>query len=629
MKNDMKRFVALLISALMMISVVSMAFADEGKVEISFKVGDSILKINGVETEVEKPYIAGEGTTLVPLRVITEAFGAEVGWDGDTQTVMLSYPGVNISLQINNIVAKVNDHAETLLQPPVLSGSGVTMVPLRFISETFGADVGYDSADGAILVTKGGIDNSQTVTGITDKARTGDSYYKWSIDTPTQMQMTDRYHDGRSTEFKAEDGSLLYVDIFKDLEEDYITFDERYTKVQSSFSGYTLMEAEKLTDEAGHQYMHFRAKDKENTIDYCEYYAEDKTRYIVAAVITNSNETEIKNMLLALSASFKLGEIDEGTYDLSNVVNGMRTVKDDTYKVSFKIPADLEEFPNENAGNEFDFIKYDGKSYTGASLSIYSKTGEVTAESMANKDRSTREKNCNPDLSYFSVVEKVSEGRFRYIHIVSGTTSDDSYCIDEFIERGDYVYNISATVEPDKKALAEEIVSSLKIEMLDSSEIGKLLRNDPDADVLVTKKLGSHYTFKIPSTWETPNITGTSNAAVCINTYTKSMITAMAETDKSYTKGSLRSVAGALSSQIEAEEQNKIVNRLTYDSVGGKEYAHFTYSMIDDKDEQSYVTVYMSTDNGELIMFTLYERELYYHKTGNEEFLRAIESLTK
>ena len=63
-------------------------------------------------------------------------------------------PSVNIELQIGNIVATVTTITETLLESPALSENGVTMVPLRFISETFGATVGYDNDTQAILVTK-------------------------------------------------------------------------------------------------------------------------------------------------------------------------------------------------------------------------------------------------------------------------------------------------------------------------------------------------------------------------------------------------------------------------------------------------------------------------------------------
>ena len=117
------------------------AFAEDKDVEISFKVGESKLMVNGNALTVETPYVAGEGVTLVPLRVITEAFGAEVTWDGETKSIALKYPGVDILLTIGSKIAEVNKKAETLLEAPALSESGVTMVPLRFISETFGAEV--------------------------------------------------------------------------------------------------------------------------------------------------------------------------------------------------------------------------------------------------------------------------------------------------------------------------------------------------------------------------------------------------------------------------------------------------------------------------------------------------------
>ena len=53
----MKRTAFLLIIALMLTTV---AFASSDKVEISFKVGDSVLKINGTDTAVQTPYVVGQ-----------------------------------------------------------------------------------------------------------------------------------------------------------------------------------------------------------------------------------------------------------------------------------------------------------------------------------------------------------------------------------------------------------------------------------------------------------------------------------------------------------------------------------------------------------------------------------------
>ncbi|MBO4898250.1 MAG: copper amine oxidase N-terminal domain-containing protein [Clostridia bacterium] len=153
----MRRILAVSIALLLIttFSVGVTAFAAGGDAEIQFCVGDSVLTINGTPVMVETPYVVGAGVTLVPVRVITEAFGAEVGWEGETKTITIDYPGSNIVLQIGNINVSVNGVSSELLAAPELSAGGYTMVPLRFISETFGASVSYDDATRKITIIKG------------------------------------------------------------------------------------------------------------------------------------------------------------------------------------------------------------------------------------------------------------------------------------------------------------------------------------------------------------------------------------------------------------------------------------------------------------------------------------------
>ena len=132
----MKKKVTALCAVLAVIGgMIPSAFAADvpEKTEISFKVGDSTLTVNGQPMEVTAPYVVGEGTTLVPIRVITEAFGAEVNWNGEEQSVNLKYPDVDITIKIGSKSAQVNTHAEELLAAPELYND-TTMVPLRFIS---------------------------------------------------------------------------------------------------------------------------------------------------------------------------------------------------------------------------------------------------------------------------------------------------------------------------------------------------------------------------------------------------------------------------------------------------------------------------------------------------------------
>ena len=139
------------ICALAAAAAVIPSAAAANTAEIRFRVGDSTLSINGNSVEVETPYVVGKGTTLVPVRVISEAFGAKVNWDKETKTVTIEDSGMQIILQIGNKTAVVNGSETSLAAAPELT-NGRTMVPLRFISESLGALVGYDEATREITV---------------------------------------------------------------------------------------------------------------------------------------------------------------------------------------------------------------------------------------------------------------------------------------------------------------------------------------------------------------------------------------------------------------------------------------------------------------------------------------------
>lgn len=623
-----KKLIAVMTAAAMAFSSALIVSADgeNEKVEISFRVGESVLSINGAPVEVETPYVAGEGTTLVPLRVITEAFGAQVDWDNDTETVTLTYPGVKILLQIGNIVAQVNDHSETLLEAPVLSPNDFTMVPLRFISETFGADVSYDDATEAILVTKEAI-GGNTVTGATDMVRTGDSYYDWSIDTPKQMTMTERREDGLFTEFSADDESRFYISIYNWEEDELIPFDEEFANIQNSFSGYTLAEAEKLTDKSGNKYMHFQAKKGSELIDYREYYTSGNRTFDVVSMIKDSS-SDTKDMILALADSFVIGKINDQTYDLSSVSDSLREIKSDTYGVTFKVPADMVK-DEDSADNEFHFARRDSNSRASVRLGIFSKSEEVTAKKLAELDYENNKNNLNPEfLTATSEPKKMSDGSYRYTLTISGSSADDHYMIDSFFEKGDYVYNMSVNVDtPEEANEAEEILASLKADELDAAKVGKLLRNYPDRNTLTTKTLNG-YTFSLPVSW-TSALDMDTNVSY-MDVFSGSMINVSVTDDNDITPSSLSTVATNFKEySMSSRRDNEMLGGVEYETINGERYARVRYKSKNQDGSVFYVTTYIRTVTRAVIMFSLFEEDVYYHKDGNETLLNALNSLTK
>lgn len=92
-----------------------------------------------------------KGTTMVPMRAIFEALGATVEWDEKTQSVAAVKGDTTIVLTIGKAEAKVKGKAVALAVPAVKS-KGKTMVPLRFVSEALGAEVNWDGATRTITI---------------------------------------------------------------------------------------------------------------------------------------------------------------------------------------------------------------------------------------------------------------------------------------------------------------------------------------------------------------------------------------------------------------------------------------------------------------------------------------------
>src|SRR5690606_27949634 len=88
---------------------------------------------------------------FVPFRAIFEKMGADVAWDEATRTVTATRGDTTVQLVIGSTTARVNGQARTLDAAPFIQ-DGRTLVPLRFVSEAFGAEVEYDAATTAISI---------------------------------------------------------------------------------------------------------------------------------------------------------------------------------------------------------------------------------------------------------------------------------------------------------------------------------------------------------------------------------------------------------------------------------------------------------------------------------------------
>jgi S1-C subfamily serine protease len=109
-----------------------------------------ILLNNRVLATDTPPILLG-GRTMLPLRAIFEALGARVEWDATTKSITGRKRETVITLLVDRPTAWINGRATALEVPPVIM-NGRTLVPVRFIAESFGANVNWDGQTRVITI---------------------------------------------------------------------------------------------------------------------------------------------------------------------------------------------------------------------------------------------------------------------------------------------------------------------------------------------------------------------------------------------------------------------------------------------------------------------------------------------
>lgn len=103
------------------------------------------------------PYVVqSSGRTLIPIRVVTEAMGGEATWNDMTREVTIQLGDKYMIMTIDSPRAMANGEAVLLDQPPLI-WNGRTMVPLRVLAEAFGATVAWVKDGARVEVSLPGV----------------------------------------------------------------------------------------------------------------------------------------------------------------------------------------------------------------------------------------------------------------------------------------------------------------------------------------------------------------------------------------------------------------------------------------------------------------------------------------
>lgn len=136
----------------------------ENDFTMTMQIGNPMMTVNGVEKEIDP----GRGTvpvlvndrTFLPVRAVVEEIGGEVGWNEETQEATLTYHQTVIRLTVGSTTAYLNGEAQQLDTAPTVINDR-TMLPIRFVIESFGFHVNWDGISSTVIIT-GTLDDEET-----------------------------------------------------------------------------------------------------------------------------------------------------------------------------------------------------------------------------------------------------------------------------------------------------------------------------------------------------------------------------------------------------------------------------------------------------------------------------------
>jgi len=102
-------------------------------------IDNAVYEVDDIPEELTPFIDEAQDRLMVPLRLISEAFGADVNWTESTRTVTLTKNDININLQLDT---PLPDDMGT-----VLIVGGRTFVPIDYIAQMLGLDASWDGVD--------------------------------------------------------------------------------------------------------------------------------------------------------------------------------------------------------------------------------------------------------------------------------------------------------------------------------------------------------------------------------------------------------------------------------------------------------------------------------------------------
>lgn len=168
----MKLKLLLLLTLIMTFTVMTSYMAGANDIQFDTPI---TLKVNGEYIASDTEPFMYNTLTFVPIRLVSDALCADsIEWNGNNSTVTIVDNGTVVRLKKGDMGGYINGRF-VKLAGNIKIVNDRTYVPVRFISEAFGATVGWDSNTYTVIITKNGIKVPAGV--ITHRNYTDDEIY--------------------------------------------------------------------------------------------------------------------------------------------------------------------------------------------------------------------------------------------------------------------------------------------------------------------------------------------------------------------------------------------------------------------------------------------------------------------
>ena len=138
----MKRILVCILAMIVVMSMsVTTAFGYSA-VNMVVTPGLDTATIDGEEVSLDAAAKIINGRVMVPVRFVAESLGFDVVWNSEDRTISIGEDG-RILLTVGSSSADMDGKEVALDSPPVID-NGFTLIPLSFVAESLGAEISWD-----------------------------------------------------------------------------------------------------------------------------------------------------------------------------------------------------------------------------------------------------------------------------------------------------------------------------------------------------------------------------------------------------------------------------------------------------------------------------------------------------